>query len=172
MIKPPSLQNDYTLCSEYDDALDLPEVPKLGDDASAEDRATAKKLSDEREQKLKTARDHGSWDSLVKQGRTAVRFHFRQLGRSAIHWWLAEIERGNLSNVESSELLFRLALKSVDGVTFPVPLKHDNGKFPMLSVASMDAVYAIDGNSGVGLMIVGELTYLVSERARGLRPLS
>jgi hypothetical protein len=140
MLAPPSLQNNYSLCFSGDPALELPE---------AED---AKILA------LKNARERGQWP--VKQGEKVTHFHFRQVGGSAVRWWYGESQRQSLSPLEDIELMFRLALVSVDGIE----IKHDKrGKFPLVSIESMDLIYA----SGAGPAAVTELGAIVAERSLG-----
>lgn len=143
LTPPPSLQREYVLCFSGDPALDLGD----GDDAA-------------RAAKLKTIRDHGTWESATKTGQKLTRFRFRQVGGSAVRWWFGESERNSLSALEDVELMFRLACVSVDGIE----IKHDKrGKFPLVSIESMDAIYELSG----GANAVTELGSVVTERALG-----
>ena len=174
MFSPPSLQRDYTLCSEHDDALDLPVVPVLADEAPPEDVEHAKKLAEDRALKLKIARDKGEWSTLIKPGRTPARFHFRQLPRSSVHWWLGEIERHEWTHVESLELLFRLACKGIDCTGIKAQFETDGGGRELLSVDTLDSLYRLNGDDGTGPRIVVELGSIVADKVttRGVRPLS
>lgn len=164
MLAPPSLQNEYTLCYSGDPALDLPAIPAIDRaTATAEAIAEANKAIADREQKLKVARERGSWDAITKPGQKPTVFRFRQVGGTAVRWWFGESERQRLSGLEDVELMFRLALVGIDGIA-GVDLKSDrNGKFPLVSIATMDAIYArADGPAAVT-----ELGTLVAERAIG-----
>lgn len=156
MLAPPSLQNPYTLCFSGDSALDLPAAP--ADDAAATEALALK---------LKNARETGNWP--IKAGETPTKFHFKPVGGSAVRWWFGESQRQSLSALEDIELMFRLALDSIDGLP-GVAVQHDKrGKFPLVSVATMDQIYA----SGAGPAAVYELGAYVAERSiGGVPPLS
>lgn len=159
---PPSLQREYTLCFSGDPALDLPELPEIDrDTASAAEIEAFDKIAADREVKLKAARDHGTWP--VRAGQRATLFRFRQVGGSAVRWWFGESQRQRMSAVEDIELMFRLALVGIDNIE-GVTVRHDkSGKFPLVSVATMDEIYA----SGAGPAAVLELGTVVAERAIG-----
>lgn len=154
LAAPPSLQREYTLCFSGDPALDLPEIPAEGTegrDAVIEDR----------NHKLKVARETGNWP--IKPGQRATYFRFRQVGGSAVRWWFGESQRGQLSPLEDIELMFRLALVDVDNLD-GVTVKHDDrGKFPLVTLKAMDEIYA----SGAGAACIYELGTVVAERALG-----
>ncbi len=170
-FKAGSLQRDYTLCSQYDDALELPVVPKLGDDASPEDVKARDAVIAERAQKLKVARERNDWASIVKPGRVATIFHFRHIPGTALDWWQGQSEK--IGGIESHALLFRLALTKIEnlGDFKAEPVEVDGHR--MLSAKALDDLYAIDSDSGLGRRVVGELASLVAERTfRGVSPLS
>lgn len=164
MLAAPSLQREYTLCFSGDAALDLPAVPAAPDDETPEQRK-------EREAPLtialKNARETGNWP--IKPGQTPTVFRFRPVGGSAVRWWFGESQRQALSALEDIELMFRLALVSVDGLP-GVTMQHDKrGKFPLVAVSTMDQIYA----SGAGVAAVTELGAYVAERSiGGVPPLS
>jgi len=150
MLAPPSLQHPYTLCFSGDPSLDLPAAPE-GDAAAAEALAL----------KLKNARETGNWP--IKPGESPTRFNFKPVGGSAVRWRFGESQRQSLSALEDIELMFRLALDSIDGLP-GVTVQHDKrGKFPLVSVATMDQIYA----SGAGPAAVYELGAYVAERSIG-----
>lgn len=163
MFKPGSLQRDYTLCSQYDGALDLPAFPdELPPDADADAKAQRDKIIKERAEKLKAARDHNSWPTLVKPGSVATIFHFRHIPGSDVDWWHGQNEK--LGGVEGQALLFRLALKSVENLG-ALEIKHEEiDGHRLVSSATLDALYAIDDNSGIGRKVVGELAGIVAEK--------
>lgn len=143
LTPPPSLQHEYVLCYSGDPAIDLGDGP-----------------DEEKAIKLKNLRDRGSWESAVKPGQKLTRFRFRQVGGSAVRWWFGESERQALSALEDLELMFRLALVSVDGFE----VKYDRrGKFPLVSIETMDQIYAASGGGAA----VTELGAIVAERAIG-----
>ena len=158
---PPSLQRDYVLCSQYDDALDLPEVPELAEDAPAADRAHVEQLAADRAVRLKVARERGDWP--IKQGRNPTRFTFRPVPRHSINWWLGEVGRHKKNDLESLELMFRLAIKEVDNFgSFKAQHEEIDGH-RLLTVESLNALYA--AGNGLGVKVVFELAEVVAMRA-------
>ena len=160
MLAAPSLQNEYTLCFSGDPALDLPALPAEDDPGHAAAVAA-------REIKLKNARETGSWP--IKPGETPTIFRFKPVGGSAVRWWSGQSQRESLSALEDIELMFRLALVGVDGLP-GVTMQHDKrGKFPLVTIATMDQIYA----SGAGPAAVVELGAYIAERSLGgVPPLS
>lgn len=172
MLRPPSLQAGFDLVFSGDPALDLPDVPKLDPaTATADELATRDHIAAERTQKLKVARERGNWAAITKPGQKPTVFKFEPVGGSAVRWWQGESERHRLTTMEDIELIFRLALVEVDCLG-GFELKRDHsGKFPLVSVKSMDALYA--AADGAGAALVMELGMLVVERALGgVPPLS
>jgi hypothetical protein len=173
MFALPSLQRDYVLCSQYDDALDLPAIPDLAPDASADDTAAVAALVADRDQKLKVARERGGdeWVKLTKPGKVPSRFTFRQVPRHSVNWLYGEVERRQLSHIETLELLFRLALKSVDGLG-SYEVRRDGGEHDLLSLDSLDTLYGI--GAGLGVKVVIELASIIALRTTrgGAGPLS
>lgn len=172
MFKGPSYQNDYSLCSAYDGALDLPDVPRIDrNTATSDEVAAADEIIKDRAAKLKTARDTGVFP--IKQGQKPTTFTFRQVPQSSANWWLGEIERNRWSEVEGYELLFRLAVKSVDNLGAVKLLFEDNAGHRLLTMGALNEIYALDGGSGIGVRVVGELSQVVADRVlRGVSPLS
>lgn len=174
MFKPPSQQRDYTLCSQEDEALDLPVVPELQADATDEDRARVAAAVAERDQKIKVARERGGneWALLTKPGKMPTRFNFRQVPRHSINWWGSESEyssdnRRPLSHAEVLELLFRLALDSVDNLGSYKAEFVDHGPHRLLTIKSLNELY-----SSVGArVILQELASIVATRIGGMSPL-
>ncbi len=175
-FKSASNQRDYTLCSQFDDALDLPDVPEITDEPTPEDVAAAKKIAEEREQRLKVARERSDWPALIKPGHRAAFFHFRHIPGTAIDWWQGQTEK--CGAIEAQALLFRLALRKIEGIaTLEVKLVEvptaDGSYVKLVSPESMDAIYALDGSSdGIGRKVVGELASVVFKKTfRGVDPL-
>ncbi len=169
----PSLQRDYTLITQHDDALDLPVVPRLADDASDEDKAAAKVIADDRAHKLKVARETGDWKQLIRPGAKPTEFICRQLPGTALDWW----HDHNGGDMEKQALLLRLAIKSIKNLDFPediVQFETADGH-RKLSADALDYLYSLgtEADPQLGRKIVGELAGLVFARAfRGLVPLS
>jgi hypothetical protein len=158
MLAPPSLQNPYTLCFSGDPSLNLPAVPPEPANETLEQKAAREAPL---VTALKNARETGNWP--VKPGESPTRFNFKPVGGSAVRWWFGESQRQSLSALEDIELMFRLALDSIDGLP-GVTVQHDKrGKFPLVSVATMDQIYA----SGAGPAAVYELGAYVAERSIG-----
>ncbi len=170
MLAAPSLQFEYTACFSGDPALDLPEIPDFDrSKATSDELAAIEKLVSERVNKLRVAQQTGNWPAITKQGKQPTIFRFQPVGGSAVRWWMGQSMRERLTPVEDIELMFRLALVGVDNLD-KVELKIDrSGKFPLVSTASMDQLYALP----VGLELVMELGEYAARRAtRGVDPLS
>ena len=164
MLAAPSLQHPFTLCFSGDAALDLPAVPPAPPNETPEQMAVRE---GPRNLALKNARETGNWP--IKPGETPTIFRFRPVGGSAVHWWSGQSQRESLSALEDIELMFRLALDGIDGLP-GVTVQHDKrGKFPLVTVATMDQIYA----SGAGSAAVIELGAYIAERSiGGVPPLS
>lgn len=160
MLAAPSLQHPYTLCFSGDAALDLPALPAETDPGYAAAVAA-------RDLALKNARETGNWP--IRPGETPTIFRFKPVGGSAVRWWSGQSQRESLSALEDIELMFRLALDGIDGLP-GVTVQHDKrGKFPLVTVATMDQIYA----SGAGPAAVVELGAYIAERSiGGVPPLS
>lgn len=162
MFKPASLQRDYTICSQYDSALDLPVVPEKRDDETAEDAAIRAAVATERAEKLRIARERSDWTAITRIGGKPTLFQCRHIPGSDVDWWHGQRER--LGDVESQALLFRLALNSIEnfgGHEF----KHEYIDGHRVAPAStLDILYALDENSGIGRKVVGELAGVVAEK--------
>ncbi len=153
MIKPPSVQNEYTLIYSGDPALNLPTDET------------------ERETVLRVAHETGRWDALLGSESPTL-FHVRPLPGTVFDWLLGERIRGNLTDVETWTLALRLALRRVDnfGKHEVKTARNDDGHV-LADVAIIDALYAEAG--GLGRDIVAELGTAVIERATtALRPKS
>ncbi len=152
MFRPSSLVRDYTLISQHDPALQLPD--------DAEQRTHA----------LKVARDQSDWASLLRAGQSPTMFLCRQVSGTALDWWHDQ-EGGDMYK---QTLLLRLAIKSIDNLG--VDAKYDTeGGHKKLSLETLDLIYAIetDEDPRLGRKIVAELSGLVAARTfRGLVPLS
>lgn len=172
MFKPLSNQREYSLVSEKDDALDLPAIPTLADDADADAIAAHAAAVKDRAQKLKNIRERSEWPTLIKPGYRASIFHFRQIPGSALDWW--EGQREKVGAIEAQALLFRLALIRVENLGgLEVKFEHiDDQK--LVTREFLDALYSLDGDPmGIGRSIIGELANVVVKRVfGGLGPLS
>lgn len=178
MFKPAQLGGDFTLCSCLDPALDLPEVPDVSDDElaamSEDEQKRIKKLRDEYATKLRNMRADGTW--AAKDGEKLTLFRFRHVRGSMLTWWRGETQRRRLSQDEAFELIFRLALKSIENCSgLEIEFEKLDGQ-KLATRESLDHIYAIGadlGSPGLGRMIVCELGALVATRAvSGVPPLS
>lgn len=181
MFQPGSNQRDYTLCSQYDRALDLPEVPEVADLAPDADEAAqaaraaaiaaAEAAQAERDQKLKVARDRSEWATLIKPGGKPTVFTFRQIPRRSMNWLLAERERRNLSHVETIELMFRLAIAGVDNFgTFKAEINEDTGH-RLLTLDSFDKLYEGLGPQLAARVVLELGSIVMAKTMRGVGPL-
>lgn len=128
MIKPPSLQSDYSLIYSGDPALVLPED------------------ADERARLLQQARETGNWTGLIAQGQEPTLFTVAPLTGSAFAWLSGETRRRDLSQVESLSLALRLALRKVSGFgDHKVTLSKTDEGYKIANVDIIDAIYAAAG---------------------------
>ena len=150
MIKPPSIQNEYTLIYSGDPALNLPE------DEAARDHALAQ------------ARQTGDWRALVREGETPTLFHFGQITRTQRDWIVGEMQRRQLSAPELDALIIRVALRRIVGLgAHKVErAKHQAAGFHLADAETIDAL------ENVSAALIPELSGVVWERATNpLRPL-
>lgn len=159
MIKPLSLQKKYTLIYSGDPAL-IP-VPEKHDGQSDEDHA---KLVEERARKLTVAQDTGDWSEMIQPGQHPTQFQMRQLTSSQFNWVHGTVRRLKLGELESSALLFRLALSQVDGLDgVRVIDREDFEGQKLVSVEVYDAV---------GFEVANEIANVVFKRcSTPVRPL-
>jgi hypothetical protein len=179
MLSLPSLQSEYTLCFSRDPALDLPDPIDIDrDKATEEEIAAADAIEKERNAKLKIARETGNWPT--KGGQQLTRFKFRQVHGHLMTWWSGQLQRENLSMLEGFELMFRLALVSVENMgSFEIkhdPSKPDQGKPQLISLKTLNSLYSIGqdtaGSASLGRDLVMELGAAVAHRAiEGCPPL-
>lgn len=169
MIRPPSLQSDYTLCFSEDVALDLPALDGL--EGEALDKAI-----EERVRLLADACNRGAWGAITKHGQQPSHFQVRPI-YADITWLLSERERRKLSTAELYELAFRLAIKSIDnfGNWKPVFDQPVDESPRLLSLASLGEVKCVGLGSPdphMGTRIVHEIGRVAFEHAMdGVRPL-
>jgi hypothetical protein len=145
VIKPPSLQNVYSLVSSSDPSLKLPADEK------------------EREEAIQRARETGRWDDLILEGEIPTRFEVRPLTGSALEWWRGELARKQLSHSEAAALILRLALVDVSGLG-EHKVRHslvDGHKLATTEI--VDAIYAAAGGEGAGIVL--ELGVAIAQRA-------
>lgn len=153
MIKAPSVASEYSLVYSGDPALDLPEDPA------------------ERERVLEVARDTGNWQSLIRAGEMPTLFHVRPLYGTLWDWFVGEVNRRSLVQVESAAFALRLALRRVENFgSYKVSHSKVDGQ-SMATTEIIDAIYTEAG--GEGRQIVEEIGALVIVKAtQGLRPKS
>lgn len=153
MIKPASLVNDFTLIWSADPALDLPADPV------------------ERARMLKVARETGDWP--LREGQQPTAFQFHDLTREEIGWWRGECESSTihgrpLSDVESSDLLLRLAIRGIDNFGKVKIERKQAAKG--IQLAKPDFIEALHAAAPTAL---GEFADVLIERMKEhLRPLS
>lgn len=173
----PSNQQDYVLCSEFDPALDLPEIPTLGEDPSNEDKAEYQRVVEERNRLINLAHATGNWRDITKPGEQPTMFKLRQVHGTALTWLQGEVNRQHLNADEAFELAFRLALRSIDNFG-GLKLEFEQiaiGR-KIVTRKSIEPIYNIGRNTNrplLGRSIVLELGGAVWKRAlEGVSPLS
>lgn len=135
MIKPPSIQNEYTLIYSGDPALSLPVAAV------------------EREHAVKVARETGTWP--ISPGQAATEFHVRPLTGSHIEWLQGEYTRRDLTDLELTALSLRLALVKV--VNFgDVVVRHEVNEDGH-RLATRDVINALYAVPDHGTRIISEL---------------
>jgi len=154
VIKAPSIQHEYTLVWSGDPALSLPE--------DAEEAARV----------LRLARETGDWSPLIIEGQQPTLFHLKDPTRTELAWWDGErshsalLERP-LSALEASDLILRIALRSVDNFG-----KHkvSRKQYGAMWLADDAIINAINAEAGPGPLV--EFASIVLERAANpIRPL-
>jgi len=173
MFRPGSLQRDYSLFSEYDEAFDLPQIPQVTDDSTDEDREASKAIAAERASKIRIARETGDWKPILRPGGKPVEFVCRQLPGTVLDWW-HDYKAGEMAR---RTMLLRLSLKAIKNLDFPddiVVFESEDGH-RKLSTAALDYLYSFgtEDHPQLGRSVVGEIAIQVAERTfRGLVPLS
>lgn len=150
MIKPPSIQAEYTLIYSGDPALSLPE------DADAREHALAQ------------ARQTGNWQALTREGEQPTQFVMGQIQRHQRDWILGELQRRELCAPEVDALIVRVALRRVVGLgTLKVERsKSQAAGFHLVETDTIDALEAAEPK------LIPELANAAWERATNpLRPL-
>ncbi len=171
----PSQQKPYHLASSLDPAFDLPTVPKLGDDASADDIKHAESIAKERETAFQVAVETGNYSAICKPGLQPTLFLCRPIHGPAVVWLDGEIKRRRLQPPELAQLAFRMGVISVDipGVKFETETVDG---FKMIRESSLGQIYSIgrdDGDVELGPAIVFEIGGLLWSRAvQGVSPKS
>lgn len=154
MIKPQSVQREYTLIFSGDPALVLPE------DEEARDRL------------LKQARETGDWAPLIAEGQEPTLFHFRDLTRTEVGWWDGERSHSSrhdrpLSALEASDLALRIALRGVVNFGKHKVIRRQHGNVWLADESIIDAI-----SNEAGSAPLMEFANVVLERAANpLRPL-
>lgn len=150
MIRPPSIQKEYTLIYSDDPALDLPSD------------------ADEKERVLKVARETGKWP--VREGEKATVFTFTPLDGVVQTYIYGEIGRRNLNHAEIAELIFRYALRRVDNFgNEKVTFEKDGNGHRRVDDKFLNVLYAVGNDAGMsdlGRTIISELGALVLMRTR------
>lgn len=150
MIKPPSVQNEYTLIYSGDPALNLPE-----------DEAERKRVLDQ-------ARETGNWEPLLG-GEPPTLFRIRPLFGDTLNWWDGERGRLQLGGLEAAALALRLTLRKVENLPgVKVELQKERGQL-MVKPETIAALYEACGDEAQ--LVIQELSAFVIERAAAaLRP--
>lgn len=156
MLRPPSLQHEYTLIFSGDPALVLPEDP--------EERANA----------LRVARETGKWDALIQAGQQPTMFHVRPLPQSTFRWLIGEATRRNLQGFEMTILALRLALRRIDnfGTHSGKVQLEKNDEQQLAKIDVIDALFNVDPDDvDVGRRVVDELgTEILRRAGDGISP--
>jgi hypothetical protein len=174
MFTPASVKREVTLCSVFDEALDLPVVPDVDESTLTEEQLGAhKKLVERYEAAVRTARETQNWP--VKDGEKPTYFKFREIQGPTLTWWQGECERRQFKQQESFELMFRLALTGLKNCP-GVDLKFEKREGEQLVRRdALEPIYNIGrdvGRPALGRMIILELGGLVAARAvSGVPPL-
>lgn len=149
MIKPPSLQNEYTFISADDPAITWP----------ADD--------DERARAVATARDTGVYP--VAEGQTPVTYRLRQIKGSTFDWFQGHCRREQLGELEAQALFLRLGLVEVDGLgKTSVGAPERMAGHVIAPESIVDALY-----EKVGRTVVAEIaTHLLGRATAPLSPKS
>lgn len=156
MIKPPSLQHEYSFCYSGDPALDWPFAPE--GDAEAEAARSAA---------IVRARETGSYP--IRPGCSPIVYTIRPLTGSLLNRWIGELNRQRLVKAEGDALAVRFALRDVVAPGRRKVTMIDEDGVSLASIDDLDAIYA----STDGRAVVGELAEHVIERATAtIRPLS
>jgi hypothetical protein len=147
VLKPASLQGEYSLIYSGDPSLDLP------DDET------------ERARLVRHAQRTGQWP--LRAGSEPTVFHLRPMTGTMLDWWHGETVRRNLAGYELASLALRMTLVRIDnfGGHKVAHVKNDDG-VALATDASIDALYSIDPDDpSVGRTVVAELGNHVIERA-------
>jgi hypothetical protein len=170
VFKPPSLQKEFVLVYSGDPALELPVVPDKVDGETEEAAKQREELAAEVESKLRVASETGRWGEIVKSGQIPTFFHFRSIHDDALMWLLGEVTRRQLTEIESCELAFRLALVKIENFG-TLRVEHEQIDDQKLAKKkSIRALYDIgcelDPPQAIGRTIVLQLGAQVIKRAR------
>jgi hypothetical protein len=175
MLTLPSLQREYPLVFSGDTALDLPSIPDVDDLSQLTEEQ--RKAIEERENKLRVARETGRWYEILKGGQHATVFWFRSIHDDTLTWLGGETMRRRLSEVEAATLAFRLALVRVENFG-AFKLQHETRDgHRMVKEESLRPLYNLgldlDPPLPLGRALVLELGALVLIRAKeGVPPKS
>ena len=149
MIKPPSIQKEYTLIFSGDPALDLPEETEARDLA------------------LKVARETGNWP--IKPGQEPTLFGLDPMSGMALTWMYSEMARKELTQIEIAEMSLRLTLKSVTNFGSHSVTFDTGGPFRLVSSQFINTLYSFGvdlGTPNAGRTVIGELGGVAFLRAR------
>ena len=155
MLKPRSLQHEYSLIYSEDCALKLP----TGET--------------ERETALRVARQTGKWSELTLQGETPTVFQVLPMTGTQFSYLGSEQVRKGLLQMEVYELAIRLVLRSIANfgdhkVTHSIVEGHQ-----IAGRATIDALYAIGETPAMGRAVIAELgEIIISHASDGISPLA
>jgi hypothetical protein len=169
VIKPPSIQTDYTAFYSKDAAV-IPAPDPLSEDATDEQKQAHDEQLKERTRLIQLARDTGDLSLIAQPGERITAFTMRPLTVEQFSELGAMHERGQTS-IEIHALAFRFSVKSVSPLPDGVKLKTSEHP-TMGKLASLSFLNDMKLPARMSAEIVSELGELAIERARDLSPKS
>lgn len=167
MIKPLSVQHEFSLIWSRDPAVNLPEPePDATDEKRLEVIKEAARL-------FNLARDTGDYRSIVREGQTPTTFSFKDPSRGEWGWIYGEQQHSSvygrpLSEPEFTDLIFRVAVRGVVNFGEHKVTRKRNAHGVWLADESI--IEAIFDNCGPGPIV--EFVGFILSRAGAARPLS
>ena len=172
-LRPPSVQRSYDDYVSIDPAfVQAPTVP--AESATDAERALYKEESERYVAKLKAAKQTGDWTPLRIEGQTPTKFVLGQVDRNI---WRALMDRALLSEesprrigqVTLYALLFRLALRSVEGFGDVKVERRPDPNWESWEMAQASLVTTFDE---LDPRIVGEIGGGIFQRLQTVSPLT
>lgn len=170
MIRLPSLQRAWSAFVTSDPAI-IKRPADPGDAASEDEQKQYAVELAEWQAKIKAARETGDWAPVTLPDQQPTRFQLQQVDRNV---WRTIQDRatlrpgtpGCIGFVQLTALLFRLAIKDINGLDLKIERAVDpEWGWVMASPAIVNALDEADPS------IIGELGLEVFNRLRGLSPL-